>query len=182
MKPKLKNSKIILLGSLCCLALNSLFAQAPAPSSPGAIASLQNLLAVSDTNSLVNASEINTSILYKRDTALSLNGGEFKLDWWVTPQQGAFFGYEEYGNRSAYWTLGYQARTVFKSLEISVGAGTRQNVDDSFGDVRLFVSPALTYRIVHTANWDIRATVGCDVIATSKPNPFVGFTIRTLRF
>jgi hypothetical protein len=168
-----------------CLVFLFLFtanAQQNPPSNTGLFGGLQNMFDLRDTNSLVNANEINVSTFYKRDSKAQLNGGALKLDWWVTDQQGAFFGFEEYGDRSAYFTLGYQARTVFKQMELSIGLGTRQNNDDPFGDVLMFLSPALTYRIVHSENWDVRITAGADIIATGRPNPYIGFTIRATRF
>jgi len=144
---------------------------------------LGNLLNASDTNGIIFADELNASIGYKRDSDNDLNGGVLKLDWWVTMQQGAFFSYEEFGNQTAYWSLGYQARTVFKKLELTLATGTRQNVDDSFGDVALFMSPSLTYHLVKSKDFDFRLTAGADVVAgTSKPNPYFMATFRFFRF
>lgn len=181
----MKTKLLLMIGVVASLTLATMdtHAQTQEPSaSKGLFGGLSDMFDLNNTNSLANANELNVSTLYKRDTKNKLNGGALRMDWWVTDQQGAFLGFEEYGDRSSYWTLGYQARTVFKKLEFALGAGTRQNVDDPFGDVLLFVSPSISLRIVHTKDWDIRLTLGADVIATGKPNPYAGFTIRALKF
>lgn len=144
---------------------------------------IQDFFSPTNTYGLMNANELNTSFYYKHDSDNHLNGGSIQLDWWVTDQQGAFFGYEEFSDQSAFWRVGYEVRTVFKAVELSLGTGTRQSTDDSFGQVSLFISPALTYRVLNTKNWDVRMTAGADLISGSaKPNPYVGFTLRFLRF
>lgn len=136
------------------------------------------------TNStLLAANELNTSFYWKRDSDNKLNGGAVQLDWWITDQQGAFFGYEEFSDQSAYWRVGYEVRTVFKNVELTLATGTRQSTEDNFGQVSLFISPMLTYRVINTKNWDIRLSAGADLISgTSKPNPYVGVTLRFLKF
>jgi hypothetical protein len=149
---------------------------------PTAMSALQNLLNANDTNSLMHANELNVTPLFKWDSANKLSGGALKLDWWVSDQQGAFFQFEEYSDRSSYWGFGYQARTVFKGLEFSLGLGTRQDTDEDFGNVQLFINPTITKQIWAKGDWDIRLTAGCDVVSNGKPNPFLGVTFRATRF
>lgn len=177
MKTKLFSS--LFLGLLCAAALS-----APAQTvvqSPTA-AGLQNLFDLHNTNSLVNASEINITPQFKWNSATSEGGGAVSVDWWVSDQQGAFIGFEEYRSRDSYLSLGYQARTVFKGLEISLGLGTRQDNNDSLGDVKMFVRPTLTKALYKSEDWDLRLAIGCDILNANKPNPFVGLTLRALRF
>jgi hypothetical protein len=169
---------IAALCSLCCLLLNAPAQESP----PTAMTALQNMFNAQDTNSLMNANELNVTPLFKWDSEHQLSGGALKLDWWVSDQQGAFFSFEEYSDRSSYWSMGYQARTVFKGLEFSLGLGTRQNTDESFGDVKLFINPCITKQIWAKGDWDLRLTAGCDVVSNGKPNPFVGVTFRATRF
>lgn len=177
-----KNTLILLLAIVVAVLVVPAKAQTNTNSAPTLLGGLGDFFNPTNTYGLINANELNTSVYYKRDSDASLNGAAFQLDWWITDQQGAFFGYEEYSDRSAYWRLGYQVRTVFKGVELSLGTGTRQNTDEDFGDVRMFVSPALTYRIFKKGDWDIRATAGIDMVSgTDKPNPFVGFTFRFLK-
>ena len=150
---------------------------------PTIFGSLQDAFDWRGTNSLMNANEANISTLFKWDTKNQDAGAAAKLDWWISNQQGAYFGYEEYANgRTAYWSVGYQARTVFKGFECSLGTGIRQNTDQQFGDVQMIVTPTITKRIFHNDNWDIRLAGGCDVpFDGSKPNPFFGITFRAFR-
>lgn len=143
---------------------------------------LQNAFDLNNTNSLVNASEINITPEFKWNSATSEGGGALNVDWWVTDQQGAFFGFEEYSSRTSYLSLGYQARTVFKGIELSIGLGTRQDNTDPIGDVQMFIRPTITKQIYGNANWDIRVAVGCDVFNAGKPSPFLGVTFRALKF
>lgn len=159
----------------------ALIASAQTPP-PTVFQSLQNVFDAHDTNSLMNASELNITPLFKWDSANKSAGGAAKLDWWVTDQQGAFFSFEEYASgRDSYWALGYQARTVFKGLEVSLGLGTRQSTDDPLGDVKLFITPTLTKQIYAQGNWDLRLTAGCDIFNGGTPNPFFGITFRAVR-
>lgn len=175
-------NKIIVLALCLGVAAVSLPARAQTPAPPTVFASLQNLLDARDTNSLMHAGEINVSPLFKWNAHARTAGGAMKLDWWVTDQQGAFFGFEEYaGGRASYWSVGYQARTVFKGLEFSLGLGTRQNTDNSFGDVTLFLTPTITKQIYANGNWDIRLAFGCDVVNGATPNPFLGVVFRAVR-
>jgi len=165
---------------LTLIALLSLCLAAPAQT---LFHSIGNMLDASNTNGIIYANELNTSFGWKRDSDRDLNGGFMKLDWWFTMQQGAFFSYEEYGDQTAFWSVGYQARTVFKNIEMSLGTGTRQNVDDPFGQVDLFISPALTYHIIKKPDWNVQLTAGADIIAgLDKPNPFVALTFRFYKF
>ncbi len=171
---------ILLLSALALLAVPT-WAQSTSPS-PNIVTALQNVFDARDTNSLMNADEINVSPMFKYNAESHRAGGALKLDWWVTDQQGAFFTFEEYGDRSAYWSLGYQARTVFKGIELSLGAGTRQNTSDPLGDVKLFIEPTITKQIFHKGDWDIRLAVGCDILNSEKPNPFFAITFRAVKF
>lgn len=163
------------------LTFNFSFGQQAAPP-PTVFQSLQNVFDAHDTNSLMNAGEINLTPLFKWNSATQSAGGAAKLDWWVSDQQGAFFGFEEYASgRASYWTMGYQARTVFKGIEVSLGIGTRQDTSQNFGDVQLFLTPTLTKQIYAKDNWDIRLAIGCDVFNGVTPNPFFGVTFRAVR-
>ena len=129
------------------------FAQQVAPAGQSVVASplyagLSQALDLNDTNSLVNADEVNLTPEFKWNSATSEGGGAINIDWWaISDQQGAFFGFEEYSSRASYFSLGYQARTVFKGLEISLGVGTRQSNDDPIGDVKMFLRPTLTKQL-----------------------------------
>lgn len=156
--------------------------QSAVPTSP-LYSGLSQALDLNNTNSLVNADEVNLTPEFKWNSATSEGGGAINIDWWaISDQQGAFFGFEEYSSRASYFSLGYQARTVFKGLEISLGVGTRQSNDDPIGDVKMFLRPTLTKQIYHSDTWDIRLALGCDVMNQGKPNPFLGVTFRALKF
>ena len=174
---------------LCLITLLAAFgflvsaaAQSAVPTSP-LYAGLSQVLDLNDTNSLVNADEVNLTPQFKWNSATSEAGGAINIDWWaISDQQGAFFGFEEYSSRASYFSLGYQARTVFKGLEISLGVGTRQSNADPIGDVQMFIRPTLTKQLYASANWDIRLALGADVMNQGKPNPFLGVTFRALKF
>lgn len=172
--------RTLVLLALVCL-LPAAWAQQPTPP-PTVFTSLQNVFDAHDTNSLMNAGEINLTPLFKWDSANQSAGGAARLDWWVSDQQGAFFQFEEYANgRASFWSLGYQARTVFKGLELSLGLGTRQDTDDPLGDVKMFIVPTITKQIFAKGDWDIRLAVGCDIYNGGSPNPFFGVTFRAKR-
>lgn len=168
--------------------LLALAVPAPAQTSPdpGTASPLYNGLNaafnLNDTNSLVNANEINITPLIKWNSAESVLGGGLNVDWWVTDQQGAFLGFEEYSNRKSYFAFGYGARTVFNSVEVSVQFGTRQDNDDPFGEVQLFLRPTASVRILDREDIDLRLALGCDISNRDKPNPFFGLTLRAFRF
>lgn len=145
-------------------------------------AGLQGAFDLNDTNSLVNANEVNITPFAKWNSKESLFGGGVNADWWVTDQQGAFIGFEEYSNRKSYFSFGYGARTVFKGAEIALQFGTRQDSDDPFGQVELFIRPSLSVRVVNTESFDLRISVGADITNGGKPNPFVGLTARLFKF
>jgi hypothetical protein len=167
----------------CLIVLVLALVLAPARAEqPTVFEGLQNAFDLNDTNSLVNAGEVNVSPLWKYDSEAGTHGGALKLDWWVTDQQGAFLSFEEYGDRTAYWSIGYQARTVFKGFEVSLGLGTRQNTDDPLGDVKMFITPTLTKQIWAKGDWDLRLMGGCDILNGAKPNPFFGVTFRATKF
>lgn len=169
--------------ALTVVAALPLLAAAQSPQPSGSLfAGLQNVFDVNNTNSLLNASEINLTPEFKWNSASQKAGAALNADWWVTDQQGAMFGYEEYDGRDSYFTLGYQARTVFNGIEVSFGLGTRQSNTDPFGDVKMFIRPTITKKIWGNDNWDIRLMIGCDVLNIGKPNPFAGVTFRALRF
>jgi len=175
-------TKLALIALASFFILNSSFAQSAPPTSP-LYAALSQTLDLNDTNSLVNADEVNITPQFKWNSTTSEAGGAINLDWWaISDQQGAFFGFEEYSSRDSYFSLGYQARTVFKGLEISLGIGTRQSNADPIGDVQMFLRPTLTKQIYASASWDIRLALGCDVMNQGKPNPFLGVTFRALKF
>jgi hypothetical protein len=177
-------TKMLLIGVLAALSITPLKAQVfPSdPQPPTVGAGFQNIFDLNDTNSLVHANEVNLSVGPKWNSATDEVGGVLDVSWWVTDQQGAFFGFEEYSSRTSYLSLGYQARTVFKGLEIALGVGTRQNSDDPIGDVQMFLRPTVTKQIYASENWDLRFTAGCDVLNQGKPNPFAMLTVRALRF
>jgi hypothetical protein len=154
----------------------------PPPPTPTLGSQLTSLFDLNDTNSLINANEINVTPLFKWDSGTELAGGGLKLDWWITDQQGAFLEYDEFSDRSSFWSYGYQARTVFKGMELSLGVGAKQAQDDPFGEVKLFLSPTFTIPIVKNDSLDFRIAIGADITTGTKPSPFLGFTFRALRF
>lgn len=157
-------------------------AQTAAPASP-LYSGLSQALDLNDTNSLVNADEVNITPQFKWNSSANKPGGALNIDWWaISDQQGAFFGFEEYSTRASYFSLGYQARTVFKGVEVSLGVGTRQSNDDPIGDVKMFIRPTLTKQIFKSDAWDIRLAFGCDVMNQGRPSPFIGVTFRALKF
>lgn len=166
-----------------------LFAQTTTPPAPAATAptspiytGLQQAFDLNDTNSLVNANEINVTPYFKWNSADEKAGGGLNVDWWVTDQQGAFIGFEEFSGRDSYFSFGYQARTVFKSVEAGIGFGTRQSNNDDFGDVQLFMRPSASVRIVDTDGFDVRIVAGADILNQGRPNPFLGITVRAFKF
>lgn len=155
----------------------SAFSQTQSPIYTG----LQTALDLHGTNSLANADEINLTPVFKWDSALRKAGGGVKADWWVTGQQGAFLAYDEFAGRKSYFSFGYEARTVFKIVEVKAGVGTRQDNDDPFGNLKLFIAPSASVRIVHTDNLDFRITAGADVFTSGRPNPFIGVTFTLFK-
>lgn len=143
---------------------------------------LQGMFDVRDTNSLLHANEVTLTPLAKWDSKAEEIGGGLKLDWWISDQQGVALEYDEFADRSAYWQLGYQARTVFKGLEVVLGAGTRQAEAEDFGAVRLYIQPSLKWHIYHTDKLDASVVFGADMIAGQKPNPFLGVGLTFWRF
>jgi hypothetical protein len=177
---KNKIQTLLLVGLVATVALAAP-AQQTQPSSP-LYAGLQSAFDLNNTNSLVNADELNLTLLAKYNSESSRFGGGIRADWWVTDQQGAFIGFDEFADRQSYLSFGYGARTVFNSLEVAMFIGTRQDSDDPFGDVQLFMSPSASLRIVDNENFDVRLTLGADIANRGKPNPFFGITLRALRF
>lgn len=156
----------------------SAFSQTQSPIYSG----LQNALDLHDTNSLVNADEVNITPLFKWNGDKQKAGGGVRVDWWVTDQQGAFIGFDEYSDRTSYFSFGYGARTVFKSVEFGLGFGTRQNNDAPFGDVNLFITPSASIRLVKLKDFDLRLKLGADLVSAGKPSPFIGITLTAFRF
>lgn len=172
----MKQMKTILAGLLVMAAL---MAQAQTST---VMEGLQNMFDVHDTNSLLHANEVSLTPLAKWNSKDEKIGGGLKLDWWISDQQGVALEYDEFSDRSAYWQLGYQARTVFKGLEVALGAGTRQAEAEDFGAVRLYLQPSFKWHIYHTEKLDLAVTVGADLIAGQKPNPFMGVGFTFWRF
>lgn len=172
----MKQMKTILAGLLVMAAL---MAQAQTST---VMEGLQGMFDVHNTNSLLNANEISLTPLAKWDSKAEKIGGGLKLDWWISDQQGVALEYDEFSDRSAYWQLGYQARTVFKGLEVALGAGTRQAEAEDFGAVRLYLQPSLKWHIYHTSKLDASITFGADLIAGQRPNPFIGVGFTFWRF
>lgn len=143
---------------------------------------LQQTFDLGNSNSLVNADEVNLTPLLKWNSRDSKLGGGFNADWWITDQQGAFIGFEEYSNRKSYFSFGYGARTVFKGIEVATHFGTRQDNDDPFGQVELFLRPSFSIRVLDRQDFDLRLTFGADITPRDRPNPFFGVTVRALRF
>ena len=173
------------LNSFVPIALSLLLAAsgaAQSPPTPDLSQSFINSFDLHDTNSLVNAREINLTPVFKWDSANSQAGGGVKIDWWISDQQGAWIGYDEFGDRSSYTAYGYQARTVFKNMEVALALGVSQNNDDPFGNVKLAVTPTFTIPVVKSEKWDIRISFGADLTSGAKPNPFLGLTFRALKF
>lgn len=167
---------LLLLLSIACLPLCA-SAQTQSPIYQG----LQNAFDLHDTNSLVNADEVNLTPVFKWNADKQKAGGGIRADWWVTDQQGAFLGFDEYSDRSSYFSVGYQARTVFKSVEFGLGVGTRQNNDNPFGDVQLFLTPSASVRLAHFDGFDLRLKVGADLVSQGKPSPFIGVTLTLFK-
>ena len=139
------------------------------------------LLDLNNTNSLIHAQELNLTPLAFWDSKNQRVGGGLKADWWVTDQQGVSIGFTEFNDRSSFWSVGYQARTVFKGLEVSLGTGVLQSQDDTLGDVRVYLSPAITYQLKFIKFIDARLHGGDYLVATERPSPFVGVTFRFFR-
>lgn len=173
--------QIALIATTLLVALGALAQTSPPASSP-IYNSLQQVFDLNDTNSLVNAREINVAPVLKWNSAQSRAGGGLNLDWWVSDQQGAFFGFEEYTSRESYFSLGYQARTVFKGFEAALGLGTRQSNDAALGDVKMFLRPTLTKQLYAGKDWDVRLTLGADVFNAGKPNPFLGIQFKAFKW
>ncbi|NOS70073.1 MAG: hypothetical protein HOP33_09095 [Verrucomicrobia bacterium] len=174
MKTKLKS---ILIVAMLTLSISA-FSQTQSPIYTG----LQNAFDLHNTNSLVNADEVDLTPLFKWNADKQKAGGGVRADWWVTDQQGAFLGFDEYSDRSSYFSVGYQTRTVFKSVEFGLGIGTRQNNDNPFGDVTLFLSPSASVRLAKFKEFDLRLKVGADIVSQGRPSPFVGITLTAFRF
>lgn len=144
--------------------------------------SLVNLFNLYDTNSLVNARELNVTPLAVWHPEDEKMGGGVKMDWWVTDQQGAFLRYDEFSDRTSFLSSGYQMRTVFGNMEVSLGVGIKQDMDNALGEsMQGFVTPQITHKLIKTANWDVRLTAGADIATQGKPQPFVGLTFRATK-
>lgn len=152
-----------------------------APTSP-VYSALQRTFDLNDTNSLVNADEVNLSPFLKWNSRESKLGGGLDAAWWITDQQGAFISWEEYSNRQSYFSFGYGARTVFKNLEVATFLGTRQNSDDPFGEVELFLRPSVSLRVLDWQDVDVRIGFAADITPRDRPNPMLMFTVRALKF
>jgi hypothetical protein len=169
-----------LIGAVMLLAA-VIIAPAQTPTSP-LYTGLQQTFDLGNSNSLVNANEVNLTPFVKWNSRDSKLGGGFSADWWVTDQQGAFLAFEEYSNRKSYFSFGYGARTVFSGIEIATHLGTRQDNDDPFGEVELFARPSASVRVFRNDNFDLRITIGADITPRDRPNPYVGLTVRALKF
>lgn len=134
-----------------------------------------------NTNSLVNAQELNVTPYAYFDSKTDKVGACLKADWWVTDQQGMTLGYTEFNDRTSFWNVGYQARTVFKGIEVALGSGVAQNQNDSFGDVQLYLQPSVVYKLPFGKSVDLRITGGANLVATERPSPFIGLTLRFSR-
>lgn len=165
-----------------CLTITA-FSQTNTPTPPPTFGdAITSLFDVHDTNSLINAKELNVTPVAIWDSKNESLGGGVKLDWWVTDQQGAFLRYDEFSGRTGYLSTGYQMRTVFSSVEVSLGVGIKQNTEDALGESMTgFLTPQLTYRIIKKKDWDVRLTAGADIATAGKPMPFVGLTFRATR-
>lgn len=172
----------LMLGAFLYVIGYGCHAHAQTQSTSPLYAGLNQAFDLNDTNSLVNANEINLTPFTKWNSETSKLGGGINADWWVTDQQGAFFGFEEYSDRKSYFSFGYGARTVFKSVEVGVKFGTRQDNDDPFGQVELFLRPAASIRIVDWQDVDLRVELGADIFNRGRPNPYFGVTLRAFRF
>lgn len=167
---------------LAMVLLPAVPVKAQTPVTSPVFTGLQNALDLNNTNSLVNADEVNITPLFKWDSARSKAGGGVRVDWWVTDQQGAFLGWDEFEDRKSYFSAGYQARTVFKNIEVKTGLGTRQDNDDPFGDVKLFLPFAITAKVFSNDKLDLRFTTGAEVFPSGRPNVLAGVTFTALRF
>ena len=77
--------QIALIATTLLVALGALAQTSPPASSP-IYNSLQQVFDLNDTNSLVNAREINVAPVLKWNSAQSRAGGGLNLDWWVSDQ------------------------------------------------------------------------------------------------
>jgi hypothetical protein len=165
---------LIITACLTAAAQTNTTTTAPAA---GLYGTLQSVLDVNNTNGLIHASELNLTPLFKWDSQERQAGGALRADWWVTDQQGMTVCYSEFETRRTTWAVGYQARTVFKSVELSVGTGVLQDTANLLGTTRIYIEPALTLKIpVKFA--DIRFTGGATVCNSESPTAFVGLTFR----
>lgn len=146
------------------------------------MAGLQGIFDVNNTNSLIHANEVSLTPLMKWNAKSEELGGGLKLDWWISDQQGVALEYDEFASRDAYWQFGYQARTVFKGLEVALGAGTRQAEAVEFGTVQLYLQPSLKWHVYKTSKLDASVMFGADMLANQRPNPFLGASLTFWRF
>lgn len=178
--------KKILASSIAALAVALLPWQSSAqqPPATGVVGTLVSMWDVNNTNSLINAGEINLTPYFIWDGDASKPGGGLKAEWFVTQQQGLSLGYYEVAGRTAYWTVGYVTRTVFDTMrtEFSLGAGTMQDTEDEFGDVKLYIDPSITYGLVKNSRLDLRLTGGCYIVNGENPRPYIGATFRFSRW
>lgn len=170
-------SGLLLLASMAAAQTNQ------PPTGAGVISAwdtIQGWFDLGNSNSLVNAQELSLTPLIRWDSASEKAGGAARLDWYITDQQGATFTYSEYEGRESFWQMGYQARTVFKGLEVSVASGVIQNTDIDFGEVRLYLAPTFTWKLP-IKKLDGRLVFGADLVVGEKPSPYAGMTFRFSR-
>jgi hypothetical protein len=142
---------------------------------------LSSIFEVSNTNGIIYANEVNFTPLFEWDAQNGKAGGAIKADWWVSQQQGMAVKYSEFQDRSTFWAGGYQARTLFKGVEVSLGTGVSQDTSMPLGDLRAYVSPSVTFKLAFVKFADARLNAGCDVFNASKPTAFIGVTFRFLK-
>lgn len=178
------NKRIVsLIIGLACLTLAT-HAQTNPPAGGGALSlwdQIHSIFDLNDTNSLVNAQELNLTPIAYWDSKVDKVGGGLKADWWVTDQQGVSISFTEFNDRSSFYTFGYQARTVFKGVEVALGSGIVQGQEDTFGQVNLYLQPSFTYKLPVGKSVDLRLHAGANLIAEQRPSPFLGLTFRFAR-
>jgi hypothetical protein len=173
-----KHKFLFAIFAICLLPLaipEPVRAQTTSP--PGLFSTLQSAFDAGNSNALIHANELNLTPLFKWDAEREKLGGGLRVDWWISDQQGMALSYTEYQDRSTFWNLGYQARTVFKGLEVALGTGITQNTDNLLGTTRVYIEPSITYKLPFDA-LDVRLNAGATLYNASRPNAFAGLSLR----
>ena len=172
--------KLLAIITLCVAVL---VAPALAQTAPAGITdTITSIWDVNNTNSLIHAGEVNVTTHFIWDAEANMSGAGIRADWWVTQQNGMEFGYYELSDRTGFWNLGYQTRTLFGAAEFSLGLGTLQDTRGDFGTVKLYVEPGVSYGVYASSKVNVRISGGCYIITGEKPKPWIGTTFRFARW